>query len=62
MLAFLVIRDDTYLHVHSRVAKDSVLGCSASSLGNQFTVFGDNVMVSSSRGFLDVLTSEDETT
>jgi len=46
--------------VHSRVAEDFLLGYNPASLGDRFTVIADIVLVSSSRGFLN-LASEDET-
>jgi hypothetical protein len=47
---------------HGRVAEGSLLGLNLASLDNKFTVFGGSLVVSSSRVFLDILTSEDETT
>jgi hypothetical protein len=44
---------------HSRVAEDFLLGCDPASVGDQFTVIGDSVLVSSSRVFLNSA-SEDE--
>jgi hypothetical protein len=42
------------------VAEDFLLGCNPASLGDRFTVIADSVLVSYSRGFLN-LASEDET-
>jgi len=44
---------------HSRVAEDFLLGCNPASLGDQLTLNGDSILVSSSRVFLNSA-SEDE--